>query len=45
MRAKTAETRKRTFVLSWKTESENHTEGAEPNDATGKHNAMRIGVN
>jgi hypothetical protein len=35
-KAKTAETRKRTFVLSWMRESENHMEGAEPGDATGK---------
>lgn len=41
MKAQTAETRKRTSVLSWMTESENHTEGAEPNDAISKDNALR----
>ena len=40
----TAETRKRTFVLSLKAESASHTEGAESGDATGKDDALRIKV-
>ena len=42
MKTLTAETRKRTSGLSWRTESENHAEGAQLNDAINKYDAMLI---